>query len=486
MPTPGVYVNTSVRGGAAGGVTAPSGQFFVVGQFERGPVDRAVKIRNLSEFIQYYGGDTSYSDGYLQLSTFFAEGGRQAIISRVVGTAASRGSVTLKDRNSTPADLLKIEASSPGAWSSNLSVQVSAGPTSTTFRITVRLNGQIVEDYNSLATAQDAVEALTTSLYVSASVVPGNTTPSPNNIPAVVSATNLTAGSDDRASLNAEMYISGLGLFDTAFGDGTVSIPGQTSAAVYTALVNHAKENNRIALLAAPQTATVSTLQTTAASVNSEFAGLFAPWVQASTSAGVRSISPEGYVAGVRARAHEQIGPWRQPAGEFAKANFLVGLDSVYSRPDFDTLYQSKVNVIRGESNNIRLYGWRSLSNDQNNWYSLKDRDIVNRITVEATNRLEQFVFSPIDARGLLLAEVEAELVSVVAPISLANGLFGTYDDNGDEIDPGYAVSVSAVNNTTVSLANNEIHADLAVRVSPNSDLIYLNIIKVGLLESVL
>lgn len=480
MITPGVYVTTSVRSGVAGTVRAISGQFFIAAMFERGPVDAPVQVRGMADVTRIYGGRTTYSDGYDQLATFFAEGGKQAQVLRIAGTEPTAGTLTLKDQGATSQDTLKITASSPGSWSSNLTVEVSDGPVADTYRVTVRLNGQTVEDYNSLSTVADAVNKFSTSNYIRVTNL-GSTNAAPANIPANVSPTALTAGDDKRASVNENSYIAGLDLFDEVLGDGAVAIPGQSGPAVHAALVAHAEATNRIALLASSRGAAMSDLQSAAAAVNSEYAGLFAPWVNVPlTGGGTRAISPEGYVAAVRARAHETVGPWRKPAGNIAKAQYVTGVDDNFGKTVHDTLYASRVNTIRINGTNIRLYGWRSLSIDEDNWADLKDRDLINRLTVAASELLENYLFDTIDSKGHLLAAIESALVGLVDPISKADGLYPHYDTDGNQIDPGYSVTVAA-GSTTDSALRNEVHATLAVRVAPSGDLVTLSIVKVGL-----
>jgi hypothetical protein len=481
---PGVIVTTGVRGGPSSTVNPASGQFFLVGLFDRGVTDAPVLVRSLPELERNFGGRVAFSDSYDQVATFLSEGGSQVWVQRVVGPAATVGTLTLNDREETPVATLRVDAASPGAWSSGLTVQVQNGAVTDTFRVTVRLNGEIVEDYNNLATPADAVAKFAGSVYVSVTNL-GSASVAPSNNPAVLAATALTAGSDDRASVTATVYVTALGLFAPELGDGAVAIPNQTGATVWDGLIAHARANNRIALLSAAKNETVSNLKTAAATMDSEYAGLFAPWVVVPTTGGAtRSISPESYVAACRSRAHNAVGPWRAPAGVLAIGNYVVDLDQTFTTVEAEELDASKVSVARKIASTVRLYGWKSLANDTENWLFLKDRDLLNRITVEANKRLEKFVFEPIDPKGQLLSVVNAEIVGFVDPIAKAGGLYARYDNEGFEMDPGYVVNTGSDINPVTSLAQNRISASLAVRVAPTGALINMAITKVGLLGS--
>jgi hypothetical protein len=485
MAGPGVLVSTATRSGPAAFPRALSGQFFVVGLTERGAVGSAIKVNSMSDYARLCGGRVAYGSVYDSLKTFFEEGGSQAYVSRVAGGAATLSTLTLVDRATSPGvNTLRVDAANPGAWGTGLTVEVADGATADTVKVTIRLNGDIVEEYNNLASPDAVVSAFTGSPYVTITNL-GSVTAAPDNLPKVIAATALTGGDDDRGAVVTADYEAALDAFGIGLGDGAVAIPGQGTA-VHAAIDTHCKENRRLGLLAAARGASVATLTAAAANVNSEFCGLFAPWVMIPDGGGgVRAVSPEGYVAAVRNRAHEQEGPWRAPAGGNAVARFVVGVDQAFTRADGDTLDTGRVSPIRIIANSIRLYGWRSLSQDEQNYSLLNGRDVLNRLVTECERRLEQYVFQTIDAQGHLLSAVNAELRGVVDPMAQAGGLYALLADNGDIIDPGYKVDTGPNVNPVSQLALNRISAVLSVRVSPVGALVSLTIVKVGVLAAV-
>jgi phage tail sheath protein FI len=266
-------------------------------------------------------------------------------------------------------------------------------------------------------------------------------------------------------------------------GDGAVAIPGIGST-VHATLIDHAEANRRIALLSEGETASTATLAATAGGLNSEYAGLFAPWIQIATPTGTRFTSPEGYVAGVRNRAHTEVGPWRAPAGQIAVSRSVIGLKYDYSRATGDGLDANKVSAIRTVNNTVRLYGWRSLSNDTANYSLLVGREVLNRVVTESESRLEEYIFEPIDGRGQLLSSVNGTLVGILEPMRAAGGLYELLNANGDVVDNGYKVDTGSSVNSLTNLANNEVRARVSLRVSPSAALISVTITKVGLLSN--
>jgi len=157
---PGVVVTTGAVAGPSAPTRAPSSTYFVAGQAERGPTDRASAIRSLAEFTDLFGGRTTYGALYDDLVTFFQEGGSRAYVTRVVGPAATTGALAspLMDRAGTPLATLTVTAASPGAWSSAVSVKVLDGSTAGTFRIQVLVGGVVVRDYTNLHSPQERSE----------------------------------------------------------------------------------------------------------------------------------------------------------------------------------------------------------------------------------------------------------------------------------------------------------------------------------------
>lgn len=479
---PGVLVRTATRSGPVNPTIPASGRYFVVGQFDRGRTDVAQRVRSLAELEVLYGPRVAYGSAYDDLRMFFEEGGTEAHVVRVVGPAATVGTLTLKDDAGTPADALRVDAIGAGAWSASVTVEVAAGTLPSTFKVVVDgpLDGD-TETYDNLATAADAVAALGRSRYVRGTDLGAG-------VPAVAAAAALSAGADDRAAITASHMTDALALFGRDLGAGAVAIPGYSSALVGADLMAHAKDRRRLALLAAPIGSSDNDYLNAADSLiapDGEYGGLFGPWVEIPMGGGrTKLVSPEGYVAAQRARAHLEAGPWRAPAGEIAVARFVVGVEREITRAQGDTLDEGHVSAIRTIAGTTRLYGWRSLSTDAENYALLTGRDVLNTIAYECEARLEQYVFQTIDGKGQLLAKVAGTLVGVLDPMRAAGGLYERIVD-GEQIDPGYSVDVGPTVNTDAVLASNKIAAVIALRVSPVGTLIDLTIVKAGLTATV-
>lgn len=483
----GVIVETASRPGPSDVVTSPGATYMVAGLTERGPTDQAVEVLSLADYVDRFGDRVSYGALYDDLAMYFSEGGTRAFVARVVGTTPTVGTLTLNDRAGSPLATVRIDALNAGSWSTRVSVAVADAPIANRVTITVLYDGVAVETYPNLATPADVVAAIVgRSSYVTA-VDLASATAAPNNRPAVLAATPLSAGTDDRGTVVAGHYTAALDRFLPDLGAGAVAIPGQAASAVGSALIAHAKANARLALLA--PAAAQSVAQAKAATVGllttsgAEHAGLFYPWVKIDdgTTGGTRTVSPEGYVAGVRARAHRQAGPWRAPAGQIARAQYVLDVERKLTRAEVNDLNANQVSPIAIIAGAPELYGWRSLSTDTRNYALLTGRDVMNEVAALGAERLEAYTFGTVDSKGHYLAELEAEMRAVLEPMLSAGGLYERTDPATGELQSaGYTVDTGPAVNTPEVLARNEVRVDVALRVSPTGELIRLRITKVA------
>lgn len=482
---PGIEVVTTTRVGPSAPTLAASGQFFVAGIAERGDSALPILLRSTADMERYLGTRQSFAATLWDtLKVFFDEGGSQAYVARVVGPAASVGTLTLQDRAGSPVNTIRVDAANPGAWSSTVTVQVQNGSIPNSYRVTVRLSGTIVEDVNNLLTPVAGVNAFAKSPYIRMTDL-ASATAAPNNIPAAIAATALSAGADDRAAVNEAALVTALSRFTYDLGDGAVAIPGYNSTGtIWPGINTHCQANRRVGLLAFPRNTAKATLLSSAAVVDTLWCGAFAPWVRITDGVGgYIAVPPEGYVAAARARAHESTGPWRVPAGAPSAARTLLDVDDAFTVQDAKDLDDGHVSVVRKITNQVRLYGWRSLSSNTVDYAYLKDRDVLNWFVTKSENALEDYVFATVDARGHLLSQINAAIVGVADPVRVAGGLYELFDSTGRQVDPGYRVTTDQTVNPPSSLATNVINVVLEVRLSPSAGLIRLTIVKVGLLS---
>lgn len=491
---PGVVVSTGVRTGPQSVVPSPASTYFLVGTAPRGPViwhgsattTAPQLITSMAEFVTYFGSYDSSSSLWQNAKIFFEEGGTKAYIGRVTGASAAPGTLNL-NISAGASTGITLTAANPGTWSSGLTATVETVGSS--FVLRVFLSGTQVYSTGTVATINDAVNKITATgsaakPYFTATAVNGTTT-----LAATAAASAFSAGAAPTSPTTTD-YTGSLARFDQGYGAGCVAIPGQTGATIWGPLIAHARAFNRIALLADTSAQSVATTVTNAAtcsaSTGAESAAMYHPHVTMTNDAGVTlTVSPESFVAAKRALAHQNVGAWQPAAGVLSQGNFITGLSLNFTKSEGDTLDIGRVNAIRTIQGYPRVYGARSLSLDEDNYRYLTQREVLNYIVTEAEKRLEDLVFSPLDARRTIYGLIEARMTAMLDPIRAKGGLFEYYGVNGELIDPGYSVVCDDSINPVAQLASGIVKARVGVRISSVGDQIQVDILKTNLTSTV-
>jgi hypothetical protein len=454
---------------------------FLAGLTQRGPDGTVHLITSLSDYQDIYGGVATAGYTHQTIETFFEEGGSRAYVSRVIGSDATEATLELDKTGGTA--VITLTAAGKGTWSHGgvLQAQVTQPTAGSTFKIFIKLNGVTVFTSLTHSTVAAAVNEInnnaTAALYVTA------TDEGETGIPVAASG-NFTGGTDD-ATVAAADYVTAIGLFTEDLGPGAICAPGQTSSTVREALIAHAADRRRIAILGFDDGTTVGDAVDEAAAYSiedgAEFAGFFHPWVKIPNGSLTSTIPPDGYVCGKRASVHNAYGSWNPYAGERSQASFVVSPVTAYSKSEADQLDAGFVNAIKVINGTTRIYGARSASEDTDNFRFLIAREVLNQIVYEAENALEALLFLPIDGRRSTFSRVQATLTGIMERIRTGGGLYEAFDAFGKQIDPGYTVQVNDAINPLSQLSTGVIKAKVGARVSSVGDTIEVEITKSNL-----
>jgi hypothetical protein len=448
-----------------------TGTWFAVGTTDRGPTNAPTLIQSIDQFNTVYGARQSYSVLYDAVETFFREGGNRVYIGRVVGPAATTGTKTLLDSGAGVS--LTVNANGPGAWSANYKVGVVAGTASGSYQIVVAdINNVTLEQSGDLLTQGAAVSWSQYSNYVR--IVLGATTLNP----APVAVAALSAGNDQRATITDNEWAAALATFSGSLGPGQVSSPGRTSSVAYSQIKTHVENNNRVGLLDLPDSATPATVKSAAAGVTSRFCAAFAPWtvIPGLTVGTVRAVPPSALIAGMIARNDPSLSTNTPSAGNNGISNYCTDL----TQPDWDDFTRTDLNnngcnVIRRLFGGIRNYGWRSLVNpiSDPSWINFGNGRLYCDISAELNAIGENYVFNQIDGQnGATINLFNASLNGAMLAHYQAGDLFG------DTAADAYSVNTGPTVNTLTTLANNELHAIVTMKMSPFAEYVVIQIVK--------
>ncbi len=120
----GVNLQQGQVSGAIVGIS--TGISALMGNFERGPLQKATLVTSFAQFQRIFGAKpaTNASSWYSVQAFFKKVGAGQLYVVRVASSTAAKATVTLQDRQGTPANTLKVEAKSEGSWGNGLAVKI--------------------------------------------------------------------------------------------------------------------------------------------------------------------------------------------------------------------------------------------------------------------------------------------------------------------------------------------------------------------------
>ena len=288
-----------------------------------------------------------------------------------------------------------------------------------------------------------------------------------------------------RAAVVAADVKTALDRFGKAFGPGQVSAPGVTDAVSQGHLIQHAADHNRVALVDSTELGTAAQNEALAEALrtNGRHAALFGPWaIYPGVAVGTERHIPYSAVeAGIIARNDASGNANLAAAGNQGVSNLASGLTVSYTDAEYAAMNEAGFDAAKVVHGVVQTYGYRSLADPdlQPEWESFGWSRLNMAITAAAEAIGERYVFRQIDGRGLTIAQFGSELRAMLLQFYLEDALFGETPDDAFDVDVGPQV------NTLERIANGELHAVLRVRMSPFSEWVVIEIVKVATTESV-
>jgi phage tail sheath protein FI len=361
---PGVYIEEVPSGvrtitGVATSITA------FAGVAPRGPTDRAAMVLSWQDYERTFGGLNKDSLMSYSINQFFANGGSQAYIIRIVGAAAAPATVTIDSK-------LKVDGKNPGTWAAAYSVVIATSTfDAQRFSFTVIETATLAPLESFVNLSMNPADARFAEKVISSQsqLVNATKVSAAGNVAPPAAGTSAIAGGNDGASLvNTDLTFkatfeaaltatpNGLNLLDRVDLFNLLCVPGLTTATKVKDLQKFCRDRRAFMIVDCAADATLTGLQaanqpdsnlTGPDSINAAF---YFPWVNAAdplAEGALRPLPPSGMVAGVYARTDAQRGVWKAPAGTEAGLSGITSLGFVMSDPENGTLNPKAINCLR-------------------------------------------------------------------------------------------------------------------------------------------
>lgn len=476
-PAPGHVVTIGDRA-ASPLAAASTSNGFLIGVCEKGPVDEPIKAISLADAVDRIG-ERIAANPYLYdaIDCYFREGGSVAYIARAVGAESDTAEDTAVDAGGKTA--FTVAARSPGAWGNDIDVAITLSGGSVT--LIVKEGGTTVETSPALGTNAEVVEWGKSSNYVTVTIGEAEAAD------AKTQTLELEGGKDDTAGVGTAQIEAAAEVLTRDLGPGQIAAPGFTSEAIHKALLEHAKANNRRALLDDPVEATAGELVSHATALrgpNARYGSIFASWayVPGLSLATERKVPYSGIQMGLIARAEaEGHNPNKAAAGKRGKSKYATKLVTLFTDDERTELDEAGVIasiLVRGV---VTTYGNVTLVNQttEPNWKSFSASRLMMGVAAKADEIMESYDFEQIDGRGYVFKKLQGDLAGgACMPYYLDDAMYGQTPEEAFFVNTGPDV------NTPASIEAGEIKAQIGVRVSPSADHLETEVVKISITES--
>jgi phage tail sheath protein FI len=508
---PGVYVRETPFTSNITPRAATTAAAFV-GTAERGPATPTL-ITSWNDYKAKYGEiTTAYDLGYA-VYHYFANGGRDAYVSRVLDTTAVASAYTFQGTltgASAASTMFILEAASKGEWGDSLSATIVFDPNtladldtapkiqaSSLFSLAVnqtRGNATIeVERWQELSFDATSSRYFKTVLelyssYVKVQGIPATISSSTTitvsgiGLDDYVTSFSLTGGSDavapDAVSADTE-WATAVTNLDTVNGPLLINLVGQTdSTRVNQALSYAAERADAFIIIDCPLNATSKTDMVTAVSgystSNGGFGAVYFPALtmydpSKSGPTAIRNTYPGGAVAGAYVRSESLRGVAKAPAGYFLDLQNVFGLVATLTDADQGSLYNvNHVNCIRTiAGGGTIINGARTLAKGRPDKY-IPIRRTLSFLRVTLKDQTQFAVFEPNDER--LWSRIKIALSSTLTDFWAKGNLKGANPDSA------FYIICDSTNNSQSSIEDGYVNIEVGVALQYPAEFVVINL----------
>lgn len=412
-------------------------------------------------------GQTLY-DG---LDGFFGEGGRHAVVGRVIGDTPVSATIPLFDAAGTTGtdDALHVTARTAGEWGNALNAEVIAGDQAGEFRIVIThdTDDRVTVTSPSLASRDEAVAWGETAPWITVAL--GDS----DEDPRVQGPTSLASGDDDDGTIDDDSWAAAFATLPAELGPGRVAAFGRTTITGQTQLLEHARDTNRRARLDVANTGTLGTVTAACLAVRAltgnlaRYGSVFTDWKKIPGIAGgtKRTVPMSAIQCGMEARYGAVLTANDPVAGENGVCQYAIEIANERSADDRDAIYSAGGNPSAIIAGTIRTYGYRTAVSPVTdaNWLAESNGCLIMEIKARLDSVLETFVLKKIDPKRVIFKTLYSRLQAVL-------------DDYPSDLAT-YTIDTESVN-TALTIADREINAAVDLAPVGFSEKVRLNLSK--------
>lgn len=487
---PGVYVEeVATLAPVTGSVSDTVAAF--IGATDRGPTVPTL-VTSWAKYTSLYGSWGTYNKVTNAVYMFFANGGSQCYVHRVLGTGSPAAATrTFKDTTSpTPQDTLTITAKNQGTWGNKISIEITASSRGANyFNLNVYYDGttssNVVERFSDLTmnvnegTSYAITVINASSAYIVASDAAANDSFESTDNPAVVApspATELAGGANGTAPTDTNI-VSAVSSFDVITNSLVLNAPGVTASANVNSLITYAEGRGDVFVVvdgdsgSATAAAELAVVANYTASANAAvyYPNLVIPDPTSNVAGATTTVPCGGAVVAKYTTTDAARGVFKSPAGLETRLSNVVSVAAL-TNAELDSLNSATkpVNAIRYiPGSGVVVMGARTLKTGYNDRYVSVRRTLI--YLRKQLSELTAFaVFEPNNERlwGRITNTVESSLVSFWQQGGL----------RGNTPQDAFYVKCDSTTNTNNSITNGEVNIEVGVALQRPAEFIVIRI----------
>jgi hypothetical protein len=471
-----------------------------VGALEKGPSTVPALLSSWSEFTKTFGVLNDLYPTTWAAYNFFANGGRQLYVKRVLGTGSAKASVSLTDRSQAGLSTLLVEAENAGAWGNNIAVEVKNAGTDDRFALLVYVSGTVVEQYTDLSMVTTDPRYVVSAINSSSTYIrvadQNSASVAPDDRPEVDGLKALSGGVNG-ATPTRTQYSEALVTFDAIQNPLVFNIPAAAyiygpngsgtdrtlAINVQGDLINYAQlRGDAFAIVDVPRGETVNDAQTFIAEViaaapdsDGGCAAAYYPWtlipdtLRASGGA-TRAQAPGAAMVGQYLATDASRGVFKTPAGLTNSLANVVATERLLTNAELDDLNDNPkpINAIRQiPGAGIVVMGGRTLRNTSNERYINIQRSLIY-IKKELENRSQFALFENNDPG--LWKRINTGLSSFLLSFWQQGGLRGT------SASQAFYVKVDSSTTSFSDIQNGRVNIEVGVALQYPAEFIVIKL----------
>ena len=505
----------------------------IVGYSNKGRLDIPL-ISTQAQFLQEYtiAGQVPLGSNFHYSALAYLQNGNALYVQRVtysdvlyagarikISTATGSANAALTTGATTTTfsavsgnlDSFEVFAKDPGGWGNNIAIQINnVNSTTNTFEIDVYLTNPytgvntLVENWTNLSRNTTQLDGYGNPMYFMTKingysnyiVVSDDVNNAYTVLPKAQGVNLFLGGGTDSVATGADTNGTA-GITDSRIALGwpiftntnnyqvrLLINAGNTGAATQSAMlavVDSRKDciaifdhpNQGTTLASYQVAANVVTFRTSTQNFNDQRAALYSPWLKVNDNWNnqIVYVPPSGYVASAYAYNDYVSDVWMSPAGFTRGVLNVLGVSTVYSQADRDTLYQSQINPIQTfRGSGIVIYGDKNETSTPGIFDRVNVRRLVDQIEITLEAYLNQFLFQ--NNTPLTRTQVKSGILAYLGSL-YSQGAFNPIGPTG-AVDLGYACICDTTNNTPALISAHQLTVDVFVRPAQSINFILL------------